>query len=278
MAHTKKGRKVALVAGLALVVLSVAMVWTYRKEIRSWYALWRDFESLGKNGQGYPEYQHRETGIVFVAVPGGTFDMGSPEGEANRRKSEGPVHEVTLSPFLIAKYEVSQAAWKRVMGASPSEFKGDARPVEQVSWDDCQEFCEKTRLSLPTEAQWEYACRAGTTGPYAGTGKLNDMGWHKGNSSGTTQPIGEKLPNDFGLYDMHGNVWEWCEDRYSGDFYSSAEASGLDPLCESGSVDRVRRGGSWYYDARDCRSAYRYFFDPSLRAYGLGFRPCRSSR
>ncbi len=113
MAHTKKGRKVALVAGLALVVLSVTMVWTYRKEIRSWYDFWQDFEGLGKNAQGRPEYRHRETGIVFVKLPGGTFEMGSPETEEDRYKHEGPVHKVTLSPFLIAKYGAPGEAWER---------------------------------------------------------------------------------------------------------------------------------------------------------------------
>ncbi len=155
MQKTKKGRKVALVAGLALVVLSVAMAWTYRKEIESWFAFRRDFESLGKNTQGRPEYRHRETGIVFVALPGGTFEMGSPKGEANREKREGPLHEVVLSPFLIAKYEVSQAEWKKVTRHNPSKSKGDTLPVERVSWEECQEFCEKSELSLPTEAQWE---------------------------------------------------------------------------------------------------------------------------
>ena len=277
MAHTKKGRKVALVAGLALVVLSVAMVWTYRKEIRSWYVFWLNFKALGKNEQSYPEYRHRETGIVFVGIPGGTFEMGSPDSETLRAAHEGPVHKVTLSPFLIAKFEVTQAEWKRVMGNNPSDFKGGTLPVEKVSWDDCKEFCEKTRLSLPTEAQWEYACRAGTSGPYSGTGKLDDMGWYRQNSGGTTHPVGEKQPNQFGLHDMHGNVWEWCEDRFSEDFYSSAEASGLDPLCESGSENRVHRGGSWGNLARICRSAFRDLYDPSNRSNYLGLRPAWSS-
>ncbi len=236
MAHTKKGRKVALLAGLALAVLSVAMVWTYWEEIRS---LWRDFESLGRNEQGYPEYRHRPTGIVFVALPRGTFDMGSPETESGRGGNEGPVHKVRLSPFLIAKYEVSQAEWKKVMGDNPSAFKDDTLLVEQVSWDDCQEFCTKTGLSLPTEAQWEYACRAGTSGPFAGTGNLDDMGWHRKNSGGRrTHPVGEKKPNQFGLHDMHGNVWEWCEDVLNLDFYSE-DAPEVDPLFFAGSEPRV---------------------------------------
>ena len=113
MVRRKKGRKVALVAGLALVVLSVAMVWTYWKEVRSWYEFWRDFESLGKNEQGYPEYRHRKTETVFVGLPGGTFDMGSPESEADRLDDQGPVHKVTLSPFLIAKYGAPGQAWER---------------------------------------------------------------------------------------------------------------------------------------------------------------------
>ncbi len=140
MEKPKKGRKVALVAGLALVVLSVGMVWTSWGEIGFWYA-WREFERLGKNEQGYPEYRHRQTGIVFVGLPGGTFKMGSPETEADLADWEGPVRKVTLSPFFIAKYEVNQAEWRRVMRASPSLLEGDSLPVEGVSWEDCQAFC-----------------------------------------------------------------------------------------------------------------------------------------
>ncbi len=162
MATTKRGKRIAFTAGSVLLALAVLIGILYGPEIRSWYALWRDFESLGKNEQGYPEYQHRGTGIVFVGLPGGTFDMGSPETESGRQPDEGPVHKVTLSPFLIAKHEVSQTEWKKVMGVNPSKSKGDTLPVGQVSWEDCQEFCKKTGLSFPTEAQWEYACRAGT--------------------------------------------------------------------------------------------------------------------
>ncbi len=167
MEKRKKGRKVALVAGLALVVLFVAMAWTYWGEIRYWYALWRDFESLAVNPQGRPEYRHRQTGIVFVGLRGGTFEMGSPETEAGRSDIEGPVHKVTLSPFLISKCEVTQEQWKQIMGRNPSSAKGDELPVHQIGWENCEEFCRKTRLSLPTEAQWEYACRARTTTAFA---------------------------------------------------------------------------------------------------------------
>ncbi len=278
MEKPKKGRKVALVAGLALVALSVVMVWTYRKEIRSWYALWRDFEALGKNAQGYPEYRHRQTGIVFVGPPGGMFDMGSPETERARYKNEGTEYKVTLSPFLVAKFEVSKAEWKKVMGDNPSKYKGDTPPVERVSWEDCREFCEKTGLSLPTEAQWEYACRAGTSGAYAGTGKLDDMGWSKENSGDTTHPVGEKQPNDFGLHDMHGNVLEWCEDWYQEDFYP--KSTGVrDPLCEnSGSGYRVIRGGHRDTFAGRCRSACRDWFPPADSYFCVGFRPAWSLR
>ena len=258
MQKRKKGRKVAFVAGLALVVLSVAMVWTYWGEIR----FFLKFESLGKNEQGYPEYLHRRTGIVFVGLPGGTFEMGSPGSEAGRIDDEGPVHKVTLSPFLIAKYEVSQAEWKRVMGDNPHppRFKGDTLPVERVSWDDCHEFCERTGLSLPTEAQWEYACRAGTSGAYAGTGNLDDMGWYDKNSGRRAHPVGEKQANDFGLHDMHGNVWEWCKDLY-----------------EWGPESRMLRGGGWDDHAGLCRSAYRFGGHTSFRLGYLGFRPAWSS-
>ncbi len=287
MQKPNKGRKVALVAGLALVVLSVAMVWTYWKELESWYAFWRDFESIGKNAQRYPEYRHRQTGIVFVGLPGGTFDMGRPKTMRRYRNVEGPVHKVTLSPFLIAKYEVNQAEWKKVMGVDSSRFEskyhgpkpppGDTLPVDALSWEGCQEFCKKTGLSLPTEAQWEYACRAGKSGPFAGTGNLDDMAWYEKNSGKTTHPVGEKQPNDFGLHDMHGNVWEVCEDWYQEDFYQESTGA-RDPLCEnSGSKRRVIRGGNQIIPAWGCRSAFRGGVPPSVRAGGVGLRPAWSS-
>ena len=198
---------------------------------------------------------------MFVGLPGGTFDMGSPDEEANRKRNEGPVHKVMLSPFLIAKYEVSQAEWKRVMRDNPSDCKGDTYPVERVSWEDCQEFCKKTGLSLQTEAQWEYACRAGKDRRVAGT----DHGR-------AIHPVGDKRPNDFGLHEMLGNVAEWCRDWYQEDFYQESTGT-RDPWCEnSGSGYRVYRGGSWLHRPRVCRSASRFGVPPSSRTW-IGFRP-----
>ncbi|MBQ9344322.1 MAG: formylglycine-generating enzyme family protein [Kiritimatiellae bacterium] len=200
--------------------------------------------------------------------PAGTFMMGSNDGDSDER----PVHEVTLTKgFWMAKSEVTQAQWKSVMGNNPSVFEGDDLPVENVSWDDCQEFCEKTGLQLPTEAQWEYACRAGSTGEYAGTGNLDDMGWYDGNSGNRTHPVGQKQPNAWGLYDMHGNVWEWCADWY-GDY---PDGSVTDPKGASSGSGRVYRGGCWGHFADYCRSAYRGDGHPSVRDRSLGFRPAR---
>ena len=187
--------------------------------------------------------------------------MGSPASEPEHGDDEGPRHEVILSPFLVAKYEVTQAQWKRVMGTSPSYFKGDELPVEKVSWNDCQEFCKKTGLSLPTEAQWEYACRAGTTTAYhSGDSEadLAEVAWYNKNSGGTTHPVGTKKPNDFGLYDMHGNLWEWCEDEHSPD-----------------SDGPISRGGSFSTDAGICDSADRTRLPPGDRIGSWGFRPLR---
>ncbi|MBN1444455.1 MAG: formylglycine-generating enzyme family protein, partial [Planctomycetes bacterium] len=232
---------------------------------------------IGTNPEGYDEYLHEPSGIIFVSLPGGTFHMGSPASEAGRDNDEGPVHEVELSPFLIAKHEVTQAEWRKVMGTSPSHFKGDELPVESVSWDDCREFCRKAGLRLPTEAQWEYACRAGKAGPHAGTGKLDEMGWYRSNSGGKTQPVGSKRPNGFGLHDMHGNVWELCEDVYDVVFYAVPEARLKDPVSASGPVLRVSRGGGWKNDARNCRSADRIWDMPCARDWNLGFRPAMLS-
>ncbi len=166
------------------------------------------------------------------------------------------------------------------MGTSPSILKGPALPVENVSWDDCQEFCTKSGLSLPTEAQWEYACRAGTSGPFAGTGDLDDMAWYAKDPMALSflgaHPVGMKQPNEFGLHDMHGNVWEWCQDWYQEDFYKESTGA-RDPLCEnSGSERWVVRGGRWGSNAEYCRSACR-LYGPSRHITNLGFRPAWSS-
>ena len=241
------------------------------------------FTFVETNTEGYDEYTHDASGIRFVLLPGGEFEMGSPD-EAGRDLDEGPVHTVSLSSFLIAKYEVTQAEYAAVMtghatlSVTPSFFAGDDLPVEQVSLDDLKEpdgFLGRTGLSLPSEAQWEYACRAGSTGPFAGNGLLDDMGWFSENSEVRTHDVGTKQANDFGLHDMHGNVNEWCEDVYSEDFYASELAYGPDPLSTEGFVSRVIRGGYFLANGEDVRSANRESAFPNLRNFSVGFRPVR---
>ena len=216
--------------------------------------------------------------VALRWCPAGTFMMGSPEGEEGRDNDETQ-HLVTLTRgFWMGETEVTQGLWREVMKENPSHFKnGDNYPVEQVSWEDCQKFVqtlntrypqEGMRWALPTEAQWEYACRAGTTGPYAGTGLLEDMGWYGSNSGRQTHPVGRKKPNAWGLYDMHGNVWEWCADWYGG--YPGGLVTDP-PGAQSGS-GRVDRGGSWRFSARFCRSAIRVRNWPVSRSDDLGLR------
>ncbi len=209
--------------------------------------------------------------------------MGSPESEEGHDDRETQ-HCVTLTEgFWLGKYEVTQAQWKSVMGSNPSHFTGDNLPVENVSWNDCQEFIRKVNAEaerqfggearLPTEAEWEYACRAGSTGAFAGTGDLGSMGWYDGNSGSKTHPVGQKRPNAWGFYDMHGNVWEWCSDRagaYPG-------GSVTDPAGAASGGSRVLRGGGWDNFARDCRSASRAGVNPGSRDGDSGFRLARSS-
>ena len=206
--------------------------------------------------------------MIYVAP--GSFMMGSDNGEKTR-----PVHKVILTKgFWLGKYEVTQKQWKQVMGNDPSKFKGDDRPVEQISWDDCQEFIIKVngklggeRARLPTEAEWEYACRAGTTGAFGGTGKLDDMGWYKANSGDTTHPVGQKQANAWGFYDMHGNVFEWCLDGF--DSYSKGFVT--DPVGQESSK-KVLRGGCRYLDVNGCSSGFRMAQTTSYSGGGVGFR------
>jgi formylglycine-generating enzyme required for sulfatase activity len=217
------------------------------------------------------------TGMEFVLIPSGSFVMGSPHDEEGRNTDER-LHEVVLSsPFLISRNEVSQAVWEHVMETNPAVFAQPQHPVERVSWFECQQFCEKTELALPTEAQWEYACRAGTTSAYFfgdDPDAADEYAWHSGNSNRSTQPVGTKNPNAFGLFDMLGNVWEWCEDEYE----EYPDDSATDPVGSSGSGVRVLRGGSWNFTALFARSAFRRKNAPANRFISLGFRVARPLR
>jgi formylglycine-generating enzyme required for sulfatase activity len=211
-------------------------------------------------------------------IPAGTFQMGSPESEKDRVGGETQ-HSVTLSRgFWVGIYEVTQTQWEKVMGNNPSRFKGPNLPVEKVSWEDCQAFIQKLNAQapgggfrLPTEAEWEYACRAGTSGAYAG--ELDAMGWYKSNSGSKTHDVGGKQPNSWGLYDMHGNVREWCEDWYR--VYPSGTVT--DPAGPGSGSVRVDRGGGWYNLGGNCRSAIRRRGNPSNRYSVLGFRLARTA-
>jgi formylglycine-generating enzyme required for sulfatase activity len=242
----------------------------------------------------------------MVRIQGGTFTMGSPANEPGRRNNEGPQHQVTVSGFYMGKYEVTQKEYQEIMGTNPSNFKGDNLPVECVNWYDAIEYCNKrsqkegltpayyTRYGsvtwdkrangyrLPTEAEWEYACRAGTTTPFSTgnnitTSQANYDGNYpynnnaKGEDRQKTTPVGSFTPNGWGLYDMHGNVWEWCWDCY-GTYSGTAQT---DPVGEADVVDRVLRGGSWFSGASYARSVCRYQGYPGYNLAYFGFRLVR---
>ena len=214
----------------------------------------------------------------MVYVSGGTFMMGATsEQGSDAYDDEKPTHSVTLSSFYLCKYEVTQALWRAVMGGNPSYFKGDNLPVEQVSWNDCQTFISRLNnltaknFRLPTEAEWEYAARGGIRSrgyKYSGSNVLSDVAWFDDNSGNKTHPVGTKSPNELGLYDMSGNVWEWCSDWY-GTYSSSSQTNPAGP--SSGSF-RVRRGGGWFSGAWGCRSSSRGSHSPGYRDYYRGFR------
>jgi len=215
-------------------------------------------------------------GMALVCIPPGEFMMGSSDGASD----EKPVHKVTIrQAFWMGKFEVTQAQWESVMGSNPSHFKGEQNPVEQVSWDDTQNFLKRLQQKtnkayrLPSEAEWEYAARAGTTTPYSfdgGEGKLGEYGWYSANANTTHHPVGEKRANPWGLHDMHGNVWEWNQDCWNGN-YDKAPSDGSARL--SGDCDRrVLRGGSWGGDPRNLRSANRFGHYTDFRSNVIGFR------
>ncbi len=233
----------------------------------------------------------------FVRVEGGTFQMGSPNGGDD---SERPAHWVTVKSFNMGKYEVTQREWREIMGNNPSNFKGDNLPVENVSWYDAVDYCNKRSIKegltpayrgsgdgitcdwnangyrLPTEAEWEYAAKGGKGSPenytYSGSNSVDAVAWYDGNSGGRTQPVGTKTANSLGIHDMSGNVWEWCWDWYG----SYSNSSQTDPWGPSFGAYRVLRGGSWSDSAGYVRSAFRGNLTPSYRGYvNGGFRLVR---
>jgi formylglycine-generating enzyme required for sulfatase activity len=253
---------------------------------------------------GYTEKLSEEIGLDMMSIPGGTFLMGSPDDEPERFDAESPQHEVTVSPFFMGRYPITQAQWREVanwmavagyplfdreLNPDPAYFKGDNRPVEQVTWDDATEFCQRLSAKtgktyrLPSEAEWEYACRAGTTTPfhfgdwpsvtlmnYAGNFTYNES--PEGEYREQTVEVGSFPSNSFGLHDMHGNVYEWCED----DWHNSYEGALTDGSAwteeNRTETKRLLRGGSWDDNPGGCRSAMRDDDSRGLRSDNLGFR------
>ena len=230
---------------------------------------------------------YTDDGIMFsignvrfemVRVEGGTFTMGATaEQGSDADDDEKPTHQVTLSSYSIGKTEVTQALWQAVMGSNPSNFKGSNLPVEEVSWEDCQTFIRKLNaltgknFRLPTEAEWEFAARGGNNSrgyKYSGSNTLSNVAWYDDNSSNKTHPVATKAPNELGIYDMSGNVWEWCSDWY-GSYSSSSQ---YNPTGSNTGSYRVIRGGSGGHSAGYCRVSIRINYTPANRDIALGLR------
>ena len=236
--------------------------------------------SANSSRQSISSQSFTVNGVSFdmMYVKGGTFTMGATSEQGSEADSdEKPTHSVTLSSFYICKYEVTQAVWEAVMGSNPSYRKGANLPVESVSWDDCQTFIRKLNaltgknFRLPTEAEWEFAARGGNNSrgyKYAGSNNIETVAWYQGNSGNKTHVVGTKSPNELGLYDMSGNVWEWCQDRYG----SYSGASQTNPTGASSGSNRVLRGGCCGRSAWYCRSSLRIIGTPDGRNDGFGLR------
>ncbi len=251
--------------------------------------------------------------ITMLSIPAGSFLMGSPTDELGHYKNEAPQRTVNISAFMMSETEVTQKQWEEVMGWNDSDFIGDYHPVEEVTWYDCMAFCNAlseiegltccytiTNIShdgdhidsadvtcdfgangyrLPTEAEWEYACRAGTTTRFFAGDSESDLGragWYSSNSGSQTHNVAQKEANPWGLYDVHGNVWEWCWDWFDAAYYGTRPDPDSDPTGPASGVNPLLRGGSWHWSASTCRSAFRFADFPWLRGYDYGFRLAKS--
>ena len=276
-----RGRRLNLTtlitAATVLVISGVVVVWmlTRNDRIQTDRSATQGGEIMNSISPAVGTVVRNGIGMELVWIPAGSFMMGSANGDAD----EKPVHQVNIErPFYIGKFEVMQTQWQAVMGDNPSNFKecGGNCPVENVSWDDAKEFIRRLNekndgfiYRLPTEAEWEYACRAGTTTDFAGD--LNEVAWFSENSGNKTHAVGQKQANAWGLADMHGNVWEWCEDWYHESYYD-APADGSAWLTGGEQKLRVMRGGSWVSDATKSRSMNRNYQNPVMRTFYFGLR------
>ena len=243
----------------------------------------RKRQETANNNISTRSYTVNGVSFKMIAVEGGTFKMGATAEQQNSDSDEKPVHDVTLSSYYIGETEVTQALWQAVMGGNPSYFSGSNNPVENISYNDCITFINELnnllsgqlpsgrKFRLPTEAEWEYAARGGNRSrgyQYSGSNNLGSVAWYAGNSEDKTHQVKQKQANELGLYDMSGNVWEWCNDWY-GSYSSSSQTNPKGPSSGSG---RVLRGGSWNFSTRHCRVAYRYYYTPDYRNYNGGLR------
>jgi formylglycine-generating enzyme required for sulfatase activity len=268
-------------------------------------AVAQEAKEAGGKTNGSPKELTVDLGVgvklELVRIPPGEFLMGSAESTEDTAtffnktyvgrplkavffNDEHPRHRVRITqPFYLGKYLVTQEQWEAVMGNNPSDFKGPKNPLEHVSWNECQKFLKRlndkvggAKFQLPTEAQWEYACRTGSKTRYCfgdDEKQLGEYAWYNENSGNTTHPVGKKKPNAWGLYDMHGNVWEWCQDWWKDGYYKESPVD--DPTGAATGSYRVFRGGSWDNPARDCRSALRVSHLPGLSDVDLGLRVSR---
>ncbi len=249
----------------------------------------RGYQESWSKHLGKPREIENSIGMKLILIPPGEFQMGSPESGEDRDDDEGPMHRVRLTkPFYLGLHEVTQGEWERVMGTRPWSGKsyvkeGSDYAATHVSWEDAVEFCKKLSAKegreyrLPTEAEWEYACRAGTETAYQfgdDASRLGDYAWYYDNAWDADEKyahvVGRKQSNGFGLFDMHGNVWEWCTDWFDSDYYANSPVD--DPTGPASGSYRVYRGGCWFLNAWGCRSAYRCRNTPGIRSYYLGFR------
>jgi len=267
-AHDKKKQK---------TVLAVAVNYSVSPLVNGFTYLRTETFCSGNVTNSMMIYSHDLTGLEFVYIPGGDYMRGSLTNEAGRAPNESPRRKVVIKPYLLCRTECTQRAWDVLRGEDERYWCAQELPIDSVTWDQCVKWCEGANLRLPSEAEWEYACRGGVSTPYSFGEDLSDLGihaWFNHNSNGKVHITGQKNPNAFGLYDIHGNMMEWCQDRWHDSYFEAPDNA--TPWEIGASNARVARGGSWYNSSIRCRSAYRHCLKPCKSSLNVGFRPAKS--